>query len=377
MPISENSSVVSGATVVIIGAGLSGLYAARLLHAAGIQVRILEARDRIGGRILTVDEAGRPSVDGFDLGPSWFWPKMQPGLGALVKELGLTGFGQFSEGDVVFERFSREGPLRHPGPTQEPQSIRLVGGTAALVRALLAGLPEGCIRCGAQVARMVLEEEGVRLTIANSSGGEEDIWAKHVIAAMPPRLMEATVAFVPALDPPTSQRWRDTPTWMAPHAKFFALYERPFWRETGLTGTAQSMVGPMMEIHDATTASGQAGLFGFIGMGPDQRAAVGEAALVRACLEQFARIFGPQARQPRATLYKDWAADPFTATPADRGFTGHPSPADTAWVTGAWHKRLAMAGSETSPTEPGFLAGTVEAARRAVSDTLERIRSSG
>ncbi|NBJ12993.1 flavin monoamine oxidase family protein [Microvirga arsenatis] len=377
MPISENSPAVPGVTVAIVGAGLSGFYAARLLHAAGVQFQILEARDRVGGRILSVDEAGRPSEDGFDLGPSWFWPKMQPAMSALVEELGLSGFRQFSEGDVVFERFSREGPLRHPGPRQEPQSIRLVGGTAALVRALLAGLPEGCIRCNARVTRMTLAEDGVRLTIARSSGGEEDMRVSHVIMAVPPRLLEATVGFVPALDPSTARRWRETPTWMAPHAKFFALYERPFWREAGLTGTAQSMVGPMMEIHDATTASGQPGLFGFVGMGPDQRAAVGEAALTRACLEQFARIFGPQARQPRATLYKDWATDPFTATPADRGFTGHPTPAGTGWVTGAWHQRLAMAGSETSPTEPGFLAGAVEAARRAVSDTLERIRPSG
>jgi monoamine oxidase len=363
--------------VAIIGAGLSGLYAARLLHAAGVGFRILEARDRVGGRILSVDAEGKPSEDGFDLGPSWFWPQMQPGMGALVAELGLSGFGQFSEGDVVFERFSREGPLRHPGPRQEPQSIRLVGGTAALVRALLAGLPEDCIRRNSRVTRVTLAEDGMRLTTAHPGGGEEGMWVSHVITAVPPRLLEATVAFVPALDPSTSQRWRDTPTWMAPHAKFFALYDHPFWREAGLTGTAQSMVGPMMEIHDATTASGQPALFGFVGMGPDQRAAAGEAALTRACLEQLARIFGPQARQPRATLYKDWAADPFTATPADRGFTGHPSPADTGWVTGAWQKRLSMAGSETSPTEPGFLAGAVEAARRTVSDTLERIRSSG
>jgi monoamine oxidase len=232
-------------------------------------------------------------------------------------------------------------------------------------------------RRNTRVTRLALAEDGVRVTIALPGGGGEDMLARHVITAVPPRLLEATVDFAPALDPSTARRWRETPTWMAPHAKFFTLYDRPFWREAGLTGTAQSMVGPLMEIHDATTASGQPALFGFVGMGPDQRAAVGEAALTRACLEQLARIFGPQARQPRATLYKDWAADPFTATPADRGFTGHPSSADTAWVTGAWRQRLAMAGSETSPTEPGFLAGAVEAARWAVLDTLERIRSSG
>jgi monoamine oxidase len=43
--------------VVIIGAGIAGLAAARALHDAGLRVRILEARDRIGGRIWTDDSA--------------------------------------------------------------------------------------------------------------------------------------------------------------------------------------------------------------------------------------------------------------------------------------------------------------------------------
>ncbi len=272
---------------------------------------------------------------------------------------------------------AREAPLRHPGPRQDPQSIRLVGGTSAMVRALMASLPEDCIRCEARVTRMALAEDEVRLTIGLPGGGEEETHARHVIMAVPPRLLGATVQFTPALEPSTADRWRSTPTWMAPHAKFFAIYDRPFWREAGLSGTAQSVVGPLMEIHDATTSSGQPGLFGFLGMGPDQRASVGETAVTQACLEQLARIFGPQALQPRATLYKDWTVDPLTATSADRGFTGHPSSGGTAWVTGAWQRRLALAGSETSATEPGFLAGAVEAARRAVEDTLERIASSG
>lgn len=121
------------------------------------------------------------------------------------------------------------------------------------------------------------------------------------------------------------------------------------------------MVGPMPEMHDATSASGRAALFGFLGIGAEQRAALGEHALRRACLEQFARIFGAEAGRPRATLFKDWAADPFTSTATDRLATGHPEPDEAPWVSGLWRERLALGGSETSASEPGYLAGAVVA----------------
>jgi monoamine oxidase len=213
----------------------------------------------------------------------------------------------------------------------------------------------------------------VELTIRRTGAATTSLAAGKVIAAVPPRLLEATVAFTPEQDARTARRWRETPTWMAPHAKFVAVYDQPFWRAAGLSGTAQSMVGPMPEIHDATTASGRAALFGFLGVGADQRAALGEAALTRACLDQLARTFGPDARLPRATLFKDWAADPLTATAADRVAGGHPAPDDAPWVSGPWQARLALAGSETSPSEPGYLAGAVTAAARAVTETLETL----
>ena len=55
---------------VIIGAGLSGIYAASLLARKKRSFVVLEARNRVGGRIWC------PSHDGYrcDLGPSWYWP---------------------------------------------------------------------------------------------------------------------------------------------------------------------------------------------------------------------------------------------------------------------------------------------------------------
>ncbi len=179
----------------------------------------------------------------------------------------------------------------------------------------------------------------------------------HVIFALPPRLLEATIAFTPALDAQTTERWRSTPTWMAPQAKFFALYKRPFWRETGLSGAAQSLVGPLVEIHDATTGDGAAALFGFIGVPAEHRIAAGRDAIIAASVRQLTTLFGAEADTPIATLLKDWAADPLTATTADRVASGHPLPDRRSWVDGRWSKHVLLAGSETSTTEPGYLAG--------------------
>jgi monoamine oxidase len=359
--------------VAIIGGGLAGLQAARLLHEAGIGFRIFEARDRLGGRILSTDAAGRPAEDGFDLGPSWFWPSMHPAMAGALAQLGLAAFPQHDEGDVLVERLPSRPPQRFPGVGQEPRSMRLTGGTGALVRALASGLPDGSIQLASWVTRVALEGDLVRLTLGQTHGGTESVLAAQVIAALPPRLLEASIAFEPAIDPATRLRWRDTPTWMAPHAKFVAIYSRPFWRSAGLSGMAQSGVGPMGEIHDATTASGAAALFGFLGVDADRRDAAGTALLTRACLEQLGRLFGDEARHPAATLLMDWTAEGFTATADDRRGGAHPMPQRGPWVSGAWRERLSLSGSETSATNPGYLAGAMDAGSRAAAEVLQRI----
>ena len=363
--------------VATIGGGLAGLRAARQLHEAGIGFRLFEARDRLGGRILSTDAAGRPAEDGFDLGPSWFWPSMHPAMAAALAQLGLAVFPQHDEGDVLVERQPIRPPQRFPGMRQEPRSMRLVGGTGALVRALAGGLPEGSIQLASWVTQIAMEGDRVRLTLAQSDGRSDSVLAAQVIAALPPRLLEASIAFEPAIDPAIRLRWRDTPTWMAPHAKFVAVYDSPFWRTAGLSGMAQSAVGPMGEIHDATTASGAAALFGFLGIDADRRQATGTAMLTRACLDQLVRLFGEEAGRPVATLLTDWTAESFTATADDRRGGAHPVPQRGSWVNGAWRDRLSLAGSETSASDPGYLAGAMDAASRAAAEVLQRLAVPG
>lgn len=351
-------------SVIIVGGGLSGLLCARLLHQAGAEFQLLEMRTRLGGRILSAAANGEPDADGFDLGPSWFWPSVQPELGRLVAELGLTMFPQYAQGDILFERV-RQRPERYRVEEQELRSMRLAGGTGALITALKESLPPERITLGVAVTGLTRMASGVTVFVARADGGQSSLQADHVILAAPPRLMADRIAFEPALATSDLALWQDTPTWMAPHAKFFALYERPFWRDAGLSGSAQSLAGPLGEIHDATTHSGKAALFGFSALNAAERRAFSREQIIQACVAQLVRLFGPQAGKPEATLWKDWTQDAGTATARDLTAGEHPQGQAQNWVSGAWADVLTLAASETAMREPGYLAGAVEAATRA------------
>lgn len=359
--------------VLIVGGGLAGLVCAHRLQQAGIACTVLEARERPGGRILTVDATGQPAAEGFDLGPSWFWPTLQPGLQALVDELGLASFRQHDIGAALLQRWPNQAPVRHAGLRPEPPSMRVAGGTGALVKALAERLPSASLRLGHRVLRLVLHGSAVTVHFTDPQGHDGTLTAAQVVLALPPRLSEATVAFDPPLPPATARRWRDTPTWMAPHAKFFALYDTPFWRAAGLSGTAQSRVGPLVEIHDATTADGQAALFGFVGWSAAQRAAIGREALVAQSVAQLLDLFGPAAGTPVATLLQDWAHEPLTATDEDPHAGEHPMPQPGPWTTGEWAPHSVLAGSEVSDFAPGYLAGAVDEAEAAVRVVRKRL----
>jgi monoamine oxidase len=359
-----------GTPVAILGGGVAGLNAARLLHRAGIPFHLFEARDRLGGRVLTLGETGAPEDDGFDLGPAWFWPQMQRQLADLVAELGLATLPQHSAGDMLFEHGPNAPPQRVRAPWADQGSMRLVGGTAALVRALARGLPDGCLSLATEVTGLTRGDAGVRLTLASKKPPADPVVVRHVIATLPPRLMASAVRLDPAPPEATLDLWRSTPTWMATQAKIVAVYPTAFWRAAGLSGMAQSRVGPLAEIHDASTASGKAALFGFVGLTAQARRTLSREAVTRAAVLQLERLFGPQAAQPQAILLHDWADDRFTATEADLHSAGHPQATQAAWVSGPWSDRLTMAGSETSLTEPGYLAGAIEASGRAAQDWM-------
>jgi len=87
------------ADVAIVGAGLAGLVAARKLKVAGLRPLVLEARERVGGRVLN-EEIGDGKV--VEVGGQWIGPA-QHRLAALAAELGVTTFPTHDEGRHLIE----------------------------------------------------------------------------------------------------------------------------------------------------------------------------------------------------------------------------------------------------------------------------------
>ncbi len=365
--------------VVIIGGGLSGLYAAFLLEQKGIAYRLLEARDTLGGRIAVakypdahatnnntdIDQA--ESSAAFDLGPSWFWPDYQTQLSSLIESLDLSRFAQFEEGDMMVERAANQPPVRMQGYKSAPPSMRLVGGMAALIEALYARLDASCIMTSQTVRQLNRTPQHIEVQSEGSSGHVTTFRAQHVLLALPPRLVEGRIAFQPALPQDLSEQWRETATWMAPHAKYVAVYESPFWRDAGFSGAARSAIGPLTEIHDASTLENDGALFGFFGVPAQVRQSVSDTVLKEHCRAQLVRLFGDQASTPKAEYLKDWAQDPLTAMPADASGNGqHAVAPPSKPKTGVWQDCLIGCGSEWSAQFPGYVAGAIDAATVAV-----------
>ena len=87
------------ADLVVIGAGLAGLSAARAAAAAGASVVVVEARDRVGGRVLNEDIGGGNVVE---VGAQWIGPT-QDRLAVLAAKLGVETFPTYGEGENVIE----------------------------------------------------------------------------------------------------------------------------------------------------------------------------------------------------------------------------------------------------------------------------------
>lgn len=444
--------------VVVVGAGIAGLVAARRLQAAGVAPLVLEARERVGGRLLRHRLSETVVID---LGGQWLGPTQERAY-ALARELGLQLFPTYTEGESLaliggrlqryagsvpklgvmalldfgsavakLDRMAKQVPLDAPWDAPhaavwdsetlaswaqrtmrtalgrwgiqlfseavfaaEPSELSLLhalfyihsGGGFESLTATRGGAQQDRFIEGAQsLALRLAEQLGERVLlnqpvvrIQQSAEGVQVIarsgatfTARAIIVAIPP-----TLAGRIEYDPPLPAV-RDQLTQRLPNGaviKCFAVYDRPFWREQGLSGIALSDCAPVHLIFDNSPPNASCGiLLGFIEGAAARQMSLADTHTRRAAvLECFGRLFGERARQPEAYIDHDWSAEVWS-----RGCYGAHFP------PGVWTQfgravrepigRIFWAGTETATRWMGYIDGAIESGERAATEVLARL----
>ena len=350
--------------VAVIGAGLTGLATANLLHQAGRRVQVFEAAPEAGGRVRSFRDPANGNVLG-DRGPTWVWPEFQPTIAYWLNRLELTVYEQFSNGNSIVEAEANEAPRTMFLPAQQG-SLRIEGGTSRLVEQLVCGLPSDAVQYNTRLTAIDSDAGNIKLRFQ-----DESFSANQVVIALPPRIAINTIEWQPGLPVELVQALNGLPTWMAPHAKVVVVYEEAFWRANGLSGRIVSRVGPLMEVHDhCSIDTDTAALFGFVGW-PSATRIRHKEQLPDLVIQQLVRCFGQAAAQPKHVFIEDWSRNDLIAQPQDLAEPqSHPDVGPEIVRRPIWRDRLVFAAAELATYNPGLIDGAFVAAEHAAQTAM-------
>lgn len=443
--------------VVVVGAGLSGLVAARKLEARGARVAVVEARDRIGGKLAST------TVEGVvvDLGASWFGGSDRR-IRSLAAELGVESVPSAISGRVVhhfggrrrtdpgrspmlsswiaradatllerrLDRLRKRVPSDHPWFAPDAQRldsmtledfkrraawtpgarsyvdflsrlllgaepkevsflhflsrVQAAGGLDALVHSIVgvgqwrfvAGAQclceairsrlAGDVHCSEPVVS--IEQDATGVTVRSD---RRELRGRHAIVALSP-MLAGRIRYTPALPAQRDALSQRMP--LAAGTKVVAVFERPWWREQGLSALAYADSGPVRCVFDASPIDASRGVLSawVTAQAARDLGAMTADARRRATLASIARLFGLNELVPVAYLDFCWDLDPWSRS-AESAYMG---PGTMTTVGAALREpvgRLHWAGTETAQRSSGYLERAAEAGERVAEEVLARI----
>jgi len=333
--------------IVILGAGLTGLNLARKLERAGKNVSVLEARDRLGGRVFTKQSANNTKID---MGATWLGPQHTQ-LIALLKELDIHVFEQYMEGISYFQPFSTSPPQPVDLPAQSP-NYRIVGGTSTLIEKLAEKLSSTKVLLNQPVEQLDFKGAKVHVQTAN-----KEIEATKVISTLPPALLVHTIHFNPTLPKEMVEIMRQTQTWMRDSIKAGVVFERPFWREKKYSGALFSNVGPLNESYDHSAFDTPG--FAMKGFVNDAFSTLPKQKREELLGNQLSEAFGEEANKFMAYEEVVWSHEKYTKGSDNADLFPHQNNGHGFYQKSFFDGRFIIAGSETSPHFGGYMEGAV------------------
>jgi monoamine oxidase len=417
---------------VVIGGGLSGLVCARAIAATGARVLVLEARDRLGGRVRSVTLAGAT----VDVGAQWLAPG-QPRIAQLAAELGLATAAQVRAGRALVVRgpdrdlLSRiplvaaleltvrsraldrldaatapdqsaatwldenvrtarardllaaitrlklgceprevsarslaahlsgsDGLLGGVDPDRGAVEQHLVGGAGRLIAALSDSLGDA-IRLSSPVSALAVD--GDRVTV-RAPGLE--VRARQAVLALAPSLAARIAG-------PTAEPYRGPAAAAVAGSviKIVLAYERPFWRDAGLSGESVAVTGPVSATADVSV-NGQPALAALCaGAAARDLARLAPADRIDAITGALARMYGAPAATPIAWVEGNWPLDPLSPGCVVSAAPGRFQPLDRLRLPARVH----AAGTETAGRWAGYMEGAVIAGERAAAAVVAEL----
>ena len=463
-PIAERSGQSAGsnetlADVLVVGAGLAGLYAARLVRRAGLTVKVLEARDRVGGRVLSQRLTGDSSVD---LGAQWIGPG-QRRMRALANEYGLKMIATHTQGDAVFgvgrgfrrmqgtsspmswigkldalrlgwkvdriaKKLSVTEPWRHPqaghldsvsfaewvkdeaftegarsywlyivesGMCANPddfstlevaQQIATLGGLGRLETA-----DQEFFAAGAQtIAQRLADELGDRVQLqapvrALRHEGSDDrvlrattdcgeFLGRHVILAIPLQLVKA-ISFDDDLS--RQVHHSEEKLVLGQVVKSTVVYDRAWWRDAGLSGTADTPGEQISFLVDTSNDAGRPGILVALATGPhaESLSQMDDATRKVTVMSHVQRVLGgpgDSPTQPRDFFSMNWISEPWSLGGyASRRTVGQWT--DQKDTLAALRGPIHFAGTETATEWRSYMEGALQSAERASTEIINEI----
>ena len=345
--------------VIIIGGGLCGMTIAYQLKKRGVGVKVLEAQNRLGGRIET--RYGNRNTP-MEMGATWFSVEHR-NLLALLAELNIGHFEQHTEGVALFETISFEPPQQYFVPANTQSAFRIKGGTSSIICALQDGMGNGDLVLNTQVTEIT--DEGDHISITDSL--QNNFFCKLVIVALPPKLLVHTIIFSPAIPQYLQQVMLQTQTWMSGSAKFSVEYKKAFWKDRGFSGSVFSQSGLATEIYDHTNfEETKFAIKGFLNGSANHYAFEERKEKV---ITQLTHYFGDEALDYLSYNDKVWN-DSYIQTEIESFLPPHANNGHPLFEESYMMNKLLFAGTETSKQFGGYMEGAILAANSTAAKVL-------